>query len=130
MKYYIDRSKWQKPSYGGHYDEIATEYEGIRCRCDKCEGSFVFEPEEQKRQFELLGRFPFWIPRLCSNCQNDWEIIGPRLKLFEEAWHNQKLEASDQNTLKEWLKLIEQSASYRKKDYSSRANMLKKLLAS
>lgn len=128
MKYHIDRSKWQKPSYGSHYDERATEYEGIRCKCQRCDVSFVFEPEEQKRQFESLVRFPFWVPRLCARCQSEWEQIGSKLKHFEVAWQNKKLEASDQNALKEWLKLIEQSISYRKKDYGSRANMLRKLL--
>jgi len=85
MKYQIDRKKWNKPHYEGHYDGRATEYEGIRCRCEKCGGSFVFKPEEQKRQFELLGRYPFWKPTLCQDCQNEWEEIGPRLKEFEIA---------------------------------------------
>ena len=129
MKYQIDRSKWKKPSYRGHYSKRATEYEGIRCKCERCEISFVFEPEEQKRQFELLGRFPFWVPTLCFHCQSEWEIISPKLKFFEKAWYYQRLVPSDQMELKEWLRLIDESVSYRKKDYSSRANMLRKLLA-
>jgi len=128
MKYCIEREKWNKPHYEGHYDKRATQYEGIRCRCGKCEISFVFEAREQKRQFELLSRHPFWKPTLCQTCQNEWEEIKPKLQRYEIKWMSQDLQPSDHKALKEWLALIELSSSYRKKDYSSRAKMLRKML--
>ncbi len=85
--------------------------------------------KSKKRQFESLGRFPFWVPGLCASCQSEWEKIGPKLKHFEAVWQNKKMKASDHDALKDWLKLIEQSTSYRKKDYGFRANMIRKLLS-
>jgi hypothetical protein len=127
--YPIDRSKWHKPTYEGHYDNHATEYEGIRCKCRRCESSFIFAPEEQKRQFEGLGRFPFWVPTLCEQCQTQWEDIKPKLKSYELAWQNGEILKSDIDNLNKWLSLIELSKGFHKKNYSSRANMLTKVLA-
>jgi hypothetical protein len=129
MSYPIDRSKWHKPTYDGHYDALAIEYEGIRCRCKRCESSFIYEPAEQKRQLEELGRFPFWLPSLCDQCQAQWEKIGTELKSYEMAWQNKELLDSDTESLNKWLSLILLSRGFHKKDYSSRANMLTKILA-
>lgn len=65
----IDRSKWHKPTYAGHYDDRATVYEGIRTRCNNCETSFVFQPEEQKFAFEVEKKYPGWLPSLCPVCR-------------------------------------------------------------
>jgi hypothetical protein len=130
MKYLIDRSKWNKPTYEGHYDTLAVEYEGLSCRCKRCETSFIFVPIEQKIQFEELGRYPFWLPSLCNECQEKWEDIVSKLKSYEAAWKNGDLLSSEIDNLGDWLSLIEKSGGFHKKDYSSRAVMLRKLLNS
>ena len=128
MTYPIDRSKWNKSTYEGHYDSLAVEYEGLRCKCKKCLSSFVFEPSEQKRQFEGLGRYPYWLPTLCDECQDKWEGIALKIKSFEIAWDSKGIETSEIGRLREWLRLIEESKDFQKKDYSSRAAMIKKIL--
>jgi hypothetical protein len=74
----IDRSKWNKPTYDGHYDAGAKFYEGISCRCRKCETLFVFSATEQQEKFEQEGKYPGWLPSLCQNCWPQWESISKR----------------------------------------------------
>ena len=128
MSYSIDRSKWNKPHYSGLYDDNAMLYEGIRCKCKTCEQSFIFEPEEQKYQFEEFGRHPFWNPSLCSECQNDWEVIKPKIKEYELSWEQGKIDTDNHEILKKWLFLIKESSKYNKKNYSFREPMIQKLL--
>ena len=69
----IDRYQWSDSSRRqttGHYDERATEYEGIRCKCRSCGHSFVFSPEEQKVAYEQEKRFVWYLPKLCGTCRS------------------------------------------------------------
>jgi hypothetical protein len=65
----IDRSKWHSQRYVGQYDERATEYEGIRCRCRKCGASFVCTAEQQKEAYEVKKKSVFWLPKFCEACE-------------------------------------------------------------
>ncbi|MDM0058999.1 zinc-ribbon domain containing protein [Variovorax fucosicus] len=66
----IDRSQWSPRSQRttGHYDEAATDYEGIRCRCRKCTRSFVFTAKEQQFAYEVEKRFVDYLPKHCKDC--------------------------------------------------------------
>ena len=67
----IDRSKWTAASLRAHgpYDQLATEYEGIRFHCRKCDQSFVFTPAEQQQAFEVEKRFIDYRPKYCPACR-------------------------------------------------------------
>ena len=75
----IERSKWHKPSYLGHYGESATHYEGIRTRCLKCGTSFVFSARDQKQAFETEHRYPGFLPSLCPTCSGEWQTLEQRI---------------------------------------------------
>jgi hypothetical protein len=66
----IDRTKWSVGSQRttGHYDDQATEYEGIRCQCRACTRSFVFTATEQQAAYEVEKRYVWYLPKLCHEC--------------------------------------------------------------
>lgn len=66
----MDRTQWSVRSQrtNGHYDELAIEYEGIRCQCRSCTRSFVFTAEEQQIAYEVEKRFVWYLPKLCAEC--------------------------------------------------------------
>ncbi|WP_436077506.1 zinc-ribbon domain containing protein [Acidovorax delafieldii] len=78
----IDRSQWCRRSQRttGHYDEDATEYEGIRCKCRLCTRSFVFTAEEQKNAYEVEKRFVWYLPKHCKECASHRESIEESTK--------------------------------------------------
>ncbi|WP_348943990.1 hypothetical protein ABHF33_10865 [Chitinibacter sp. FCG-7] len=126
----IDRTKWHKPTYLGHYDENASHYEGIRCYCKKCGLSFVFSAESQKNAFEVEHRYPGWLPTLCPMCSEQWERLKQDVIRFENLWEsNHSQFASDQAFLKNWLASLQEAQKYGKKDFGSRICMLVKAIA-
>lgn len=125
----IDRSKWHKPTYPGHYDENATHYEGIRCRCKKCGISFVFSAESQKNTFEAKQRYPGWLPTLCQTCGEQWGFLKQNILTFECQWDSHRADlASDQEFLNNWLASLKEAQGYGKNDFNSRIRMLIKPL--
>lgn len=127
--YEIDRSKWRKPSYLGHYDENATCYEGLRARCSKCGSSFIFSAQEQKYAFEVEHRYPGWLPTLCPACSREWKAVERELLKFEYSWEtNRDALASDRDFLNEWQALLRSAQPYGKKDFDSRIRMLARTL--
>lgn len=127
--YEIDRSKWHKPSYLGHYDEKATCYEGLRTRCMKCGSSFVFSAQEQKHAFEVELRYPGWLPTLCLACSQEWEALEHEILEFEHSWEaSHDALASDSESLAKWLDLLRNARPYGKKNFESRMRMLTKII--
>ncbi len=125
----IDRSKWHKPSYLGHYDENATHYEGIRSRCLKCETSFVFSALEQKQAFEVEHRYPGHLPSLCPTCSGEWEILKQRILECEHLWEENRTRlAKNQEFLSGWLALLKNGQPYGKRRFESRVRMLIKAI--
>ncbi len=125
----IDRTKWQKPSYLGHYDENATHYEGLRKRCSRCEISFVFSANAQKVAFEEEKRYPGWLPTLCASCELEWKDMEQKIKDYQKLWEvDREVYESDVNFLKNWLAILRQAEPYRKKNFDSRIRMLKKAI--
>jgi hypothetical protein len=121
----IDRSKWHKPSYLGHYDEKATCYEGIRTRCLKCGRSFVFSAQEQKYAFEVKRVYPGWLPTLCPACSQKWAALEQKILEFEHSWEaDRETLESDQAFLANWLGLLREAQPYGKKNFESRIRML------
>jgi hypothetical protein len=126
----IDRTKWRKPTYRGHYDERATCYEGISTRCRRCESSFVFLPEEQKVAFELSKRYPGWLPSLCPECRDRWADLERRESQYRREWESKKENRmKDFQFVKEWLILLEEAQIYRQKGFEPQIQMLKRLLS-
>ena len=123
----IDRSKWHKPTYLGHYDEHATHYEGIACRCKKCGLSFAFSAESQKHAFEVEHRYPGWLPTLCSTCNEEWHLLKQEIHKCEQQWELNRTElVSDKSFLNGWLVSLKKAQEYRQKDYTPRILMLSK----
>jgi hypothetical protein len=125
----IDRTNWHKPSYLGHYDEKATHYEGLRCRCRKCESSFIFSAQIQKVAFENEKKYPGWMPSLCERCESEWESLEKQIVELNQSWElDRDLYKSDLSFLQKWLALLRQAQPYRKKHYESRIRMLQKTI--
>lgn len=125
----IDRSKWKKPKYSGHYDSHAIFYEGISCKCLKCSVSFVFSAIEQQHKFEAEGKYPGWLPSLCGECSNLWQRISKVADEYNETWIKGKSELRlDHKFLSAWLDALIEAESYRQKGYEQNIRMIKNLL--
>ena len=125
----INRSLWNKPTYLGHYDDRAEFYEGIRCKCEKCGISFVFTDIEQRKCFETNGKYPGWLPSLCSDCHELWKSLEKKEQEFYDGWLAQEISISEiKNYLDNWLSIAIEADSYRKKGFSHTIGMIKKVL--
>ena len=125
----IDRSKWHKPTYLGHYDENATHYEGLQTRCLKCGMSSVFSAQAQKQAFEVEHRYPGYLPTLCPVCSEEWEILEQQILEYEHSWEANRAEwVGDQEFLGSWLALLKKGRPYGKKRFESRIRMLIKTI--
>jgi hypothetical protein len=125
----IDRSKWQKPSYLGHYDVNAAYYEGLRTSCRKCGVSFVFSAQAQKYAFEIEQRYPGWLPTLCPTCYREWEALEQKILKYEHFWEeNRTVLALGREFLGKWLVMLKEARPYGKKDFESRIRMLIKVI--
>ena len=125
----IDRSKWHKPSYTGHYDEESVFYEGIRIRCRKCEQSFVFTEQAQKDAFETEQRYPGWSPSLCLSCESNLELINQNLKSFEDIWERNRDQAQlDSEFLENWLAQLKEARKHSSRFDESRIRMVIKAI--
>jgi hypothetical protein len=125
----IERSKWQKPIYQGHYDEQAEFYEGIRCRCRKCELSFVFTASQQRDSFERNGKYPGWQPSLCPKCHSKFLDLVLVEAAYSEKWEKEG-DAIPQSEafLKEWLSVLVHAESFRRQGFGHKIGMVKKRL--
>jgi len=85
----INRKAWSTASQrsGGHYDNLATEYEGIRCRCRHCESSFVLTEEEQKLAYEVAKKYVWWRPQLCGECSARFSALRLRDRECQSQWN-------------------------------------------
>ncbi|AMJ74688.1 hypothetical protein AVL57_12390 [Alteromonas stellipolaris] len=125
----INRLNWHKSSYLGHYDKDCKYYEGIRCRCQKCDCSFVFTPEEQKQKFEIDKVYPGWLPTLCFSCTKNWNTLNENILGMECRWETERNElALNKQFLSQWLELIRTAQPYKKKQFDSRIGMILKIL--
>ena len=126
----IDRSEWKKPTYSGHYDDRAIFYEGISCRCKKCELSFVFTAIEQKRKFEMEKEYPGWLPSLCQVCEDRWQDICIKESEFDALWDRVKGSSNhDEKFLNDWISILLEAESYRRKGYEQKIMMIKKIIS-
>ena len=88
----IDRVAWSPSSRRslGHYDENATEYEGIRCRCYGCGLSFVCSAEEQRNACEVQKSHVSWLPKLCPVCTAKLADLRARDGVMQARWNSDK----------------------------------------
>lgn len=125
----INRSLWKKPTYQGHYDDRAEFYEGIRCRCAKCEASFVFTADEQRDGFEVDGKYPGWAPSLCQKCNSLWGDAEDKEKAYSDNWAQKGRSIVPlEPFLREWLSAALEANSYHKKGYEHTIGMFKNIL--
>lgn len=125
----IDRSKWNKPTYQGHYDDRALFYEGIRCRCRKCEKSFVFGELEQKEAFEVSGKYPGWLPSLCSTCHSQFLDTVTKEASYSQQWEaNRRAIMQSKEFLEDWLSVAIEAGSFKKHGYEHKIGKIKKLI--
>ncbi len=89
MKVPIDRTAWSTSSQrtAGHYDELAQEYEGIRCPCRGCEKSFVLTAAEQQHAYEVEKKYVWWRPTLCSICRTRLADLRGQDQQFQVQWN-------------------------------------------
>ena len=105
----IDRVAWSRSSRGslGHYDENATEYEGIRCRCYGCGLSFVCSADEQRNAYEVQKRHVSWLPKLCPTCSAKLADLRARDGVMQARWNSDKESAGqDAAFVREWQEVI------------------------
>lgn len=105
----IDRVAWSPSSRRslGHYDENATEYEGIRCRCYGCGLSFVCRAEEQRNAYEVQKRHVSWLPKLCPMCSAKLADLRVRDGVMQARWNSDKKSAGqDAAFVREWQEVI------------------------
>ena len=125
----IDRSKWHKPFYRGHYDEQAAFYEGIRCRCRKCGLSFVFTAFEQRDSFERNGKYPGWQPSLCTQCHSEFLELVSEEAAYSEKWEKERgTVVQAEAFLKQWLSVLMHAESFQKQRFGHKIGMIKKQL--
>lgn len=105
----IDRGAWSLSSRRslGHYDEDATEYEGIRCQCYHCRISFVCSAEEQRDAYEAKKKHVSWLPKFCPACEAKLAELRERDDVMQIRWNQDRKSASqDAAFVREWQEVI------------------------
>ena len=109
MRVPIDRTAWSPSSQRarGHYDEQATEYEGIRCQCRGCQVSFVLSPEEQQIAYEVKKKYVWWLPVLCKSCSERLATLQVLDRRYQEQWNASRASLrSDRQFIAGWLAVL------------------------
>lgn len=109
MKIPIDRTAWSRSSQRSNtrYDVSATAYEGIRCRCRRCEASFVFAPERQKISYEFEKKYVWWDPTFCDPCEIEFVALSESARRFQEQWDaGQSALKFSERFLQQWLAVL------------------------
>ena len=115
MDIFIDRTAWSRSSQrsDGHYDARAMKYEGMRCKCRRCEASFVFTPEQQQCAYEVEKKYVWWTPSLCEHCQDSFSALSEKVRRFQAQWNtDQSTLKSNRTFLEEWLVSLEAISPY------------------
>lgn len=113
----INRKAWSLASQRsrGHYDERATEYEGIRCQCIRCETSFVITAEEQQFAYEVKNKYVWWLPNLCIGCAADLDTLRSKDRQYQSRWNaSREVLKNDLNFVAEWYEVLQQMTNFRK----------------
>jgi hypothetical protein len=111
----INRKAWSVASQRslGQYDERATEYEGISCRCKRCEKSFVLTAEEQQYAYEVIKKYVWWIPKLCRTCSDSFVSLRARDREFQSRWNtSREILKGDLRFISEWHQVLEEMTNY------------------
>lgn len=125
----IDRTAWSHSSRrsGGHYDEHAREYEGIRCQCRGCQASFVVSAEEQQVAYEVKKRHIWWLPALCPPCSERLAVLQKQDRDYQAQWNtSRELLRHDRMFVTDWLAVLTETGALGKPN--SMADHLARLL--
>jgi len=124
----ISRTSWSKSSQrtGGHYDERATEYESMRCRCQGCGTSFVFTAEAQQIAYEVTKKYVWWRPAYCDACATRLSDLQARNRSFQDQWNVARLELKDnQRFVSDWLTVLREMSALGKGNPSMETHLAK-----
>ena len=127
MSVKIERENWSrssKRSFGGQYDRRATEYEGIAYSCRKCGVPTTYTAEQQKYDYEVLKKYVWRVPSLCSKCEFERDELKAEVIKLQLAWKENKDTLShDVEFLENWCSKLKQVALYGRKG-SNPANIV------
>jgi hypothetical protein len=125
-----DPSQWSESSKRS-YSFVArpTFYEDIPYNCWRCGKASVFGAKDQKEAFEVKKAYIWQRRMLCQECWRQEQEIASDLRQCQTRWDGDKKEAaSDNDFLKNWLRLLELHPEYGARKNSAAINMLRKLL--
>jgi hypothetical protein len=113
----INRKAWSCASQRscGHYDECATEYEGIRCHCIRCDHSFVLAAEEQQFAYEVQKKYIWWLPNLCVECAVKLDELRSKDREYQFRWNaSREILKTDHKFISDWYEVLQQMTHFRK----------------
>ena len=113
----INRKAWSLASQRscGHYDERAKEYEGIRCKCIRCEFSFVITAKEQQFAYEVKKKYVWWLPNLCIECAANLDTLRSKDREYQSRWNaSREVLKSDLKFIAEWYEVLQEMTNFRK----------------
>lgn len=127
----IDRSNWSRSSQrsgGGHYDQHATQYEGVARRCRACSAGFTFTPEQQRVAYEVRKKYVWWQPSLCASCGERLEELKTLDRDFQGRWNTSRDSlARDSQFLQDWLSVAQEMTRHGKANISLEKMLLKRM---
>jgi hypothetical protein len=110
----ISRTSWSESSQrtGGHYDERATEYESMRCRCRGCGISFVFIAEAQQIAYEVEKKYVWWRPIYCDACGSRLSALQALNQSFQDQWNVGRLKLKENKKfVGDWLTVLKEMSA-------------------
>jgi len=126
----ITRTSWSASSQRtlGHYDEYATVYEGIRCRCRRCNTSFVFTAEAQQVAYEVEQKYVWSLPAYCETCGAELINLQVRNRSLQTQWNLNRQELKKNKAfITEWLGVLNSISEFGKKNVSMQTHLARLL---
>jgi hypothetical protein len=127
MSVNINRDNWSRSSrrsFGGQYDDKATEYEAIAYVCRKCGTSTTYTATQQKHDYEVLKKYVWRVPSLCNVCESERDRLKSEIIQFQMTWkENKDVLSGNMEFLEEWRTKLKEIALYGRKG-SNPANII------
>jgi hypothetical protein len=79
----------------------------MRCKCRRCEASFILTPERQKFAYEVEKKYVLWVPRFCDQCQSKFLALSESARSYQDQWSESPSSLkSNRKFLQEWLVVL------------------------
>ena len=114
----MDKNKWSESSkrsfaYAGSRN---THYEDFGYWCVKCQQHAIFSAADQKIAFEEKKQYIWKRRSLCSHCFLTLEALRKRESDMQKRWESNKtILQKDYGFLCEWINVLEEIPTYRKR---------------